>query len=337
MCNHSGGCSSRLCLVEDKSNKNANPIKQFLVRLYGGKMFENDDILVTSCGGEVKETLAFYAIGVAGLGPKMYGAFNGGRVEQFLPSHTLRETDYNERPEITLELARNVARFHALELPISQIKYDLLRIAEQYHNECDKEALKSFGEHFGISTKTAEEFDIASEIKWAKCVEKVIGSRIVTCKGDLVKHNILVLDELNKFGERIMIIDYERTAREYRGRDIGELFAMRQYEMINGIFTLVSEYPKEEWRRNFIQEYLNETKGLGYFEWDEVLDSIEHVLMEAEFFGLYILLLYAGSIIRMKTDTTMRQQPIEAAKQWIVSIRDSYSCIIENYRKVFFS
>lgn len=285
-------------------------------------MFESDDVLVTSCGGEVKETLAFYAIGIAGLGPKMYGAFNGGRVEQFLPSHTLREADYIERPEIILELARNVARFHGLELPISQIKYDMLKIAEQYHNECDKDAFKAFGKHFGFSTKNVEEFDITSEIEWAKSVEKVVNSRVVTCKGDLVKHNILVLDEPNKFGERIMIIDYERTAREYRGRDIGELFAMKQYEMINGIFSLVSDYPLEEWRRTFIQEYLKETKALGYFEWDDMLDCVDHVLMEAEFFGLYILLLYAGSIVRLKSDLAWRQQPIETAKLWIVSIRD---------------
>lgn len=289
-------------------------------------MFDNDDILVISCGGQVKETLSFYAIGVAGLGPKMYGAFDGGRVEQFLPSHTLREADYIERgSELVLELARQLARFHALELPISQIKYDMLNIAESYHNECDRDALKAFGQHFGISTKTAEEFDIAHEIQWAKSIEKVISSRIVTCKGDLVKHNVLVLDEKNKFGEKIMIIDYERTARDYRGRDIGELFTMQQYEMVNDMFTTVSDYPSEEWRREFIQEYLNETKTLSYFEWSDVWDTVEHVLMEAEFFGLYILLLYSGSIVRLKTDNSMRQQPIETAKQWIVSKQDSRS------------
>lgn len=285
-------------------------------------MFDSDDILVTSCGGEIKETLVFYAVDLAGLGPKMYGAFNGGRIEEFLPSHTLREADYIERPENTFELARKIARFHALQLPISRLKYDVLKVAETYYNECNKEALKVFGEYYAINTKTAEEFDIAAEIKWAKSIEKKIGSRIVTCKGDLVKHNILVLEEPDIFGERIVIIDYERAAREYRGRDIGEVFAMRQYEMIDGIFTLVCDYPKEEWRRTFIEKYLNETKTLGYFEWDDVLDSVDHVLMEAEFFGLYILLLYASSIVRLKTDAAMRQQPKDTAKLWIVSMNN---------------
>lgn len=283
-------------------------------------MFEPDDILVTSCGGEIKETLVFYAIGAAGLGPKMYGAFNGGRVEQFISSHTLREADYAWRPETTFELARCLARFHAVDLPISQIKYEALAIAAQYHKECNRMTLRILNEHFGFNIATVETFDIAAEIQWAKGMEKVICSRIVTCKGDLVKHNILVLDEPNKFGERIMLIDYERTARDYRGRDIGELFAMRQYEVIDGMFMRVGDYPTEEWRRMFIQEYLAVTKGLNYFQWNDALDNVDHVLMEAEFLGLYILLLYTGAAVRSKSVYNMSQEPIETSKMWIVSM-----------------
>lgn len=62
-------------------------------------------------GGEVKETLVFYALGVANLAPKLYGSFDGGRVEEFVPSHMLRSVDYDQKPETMLELARKFAHF----------------------------------------------------------------------------------------------------------------------------------------------------------------------------------------------------------------------------------
>lgn len=36
------------------------------------------------------EVLTFYALGVKGFGPKLYGTFDGGRVEEFIPVSTMR-------------------------------------------------------------------------------------------------------------------------------------------------------------------------------------------------------------------------------------------------------
>lgn len=112
----SGGYS--LYVLEDISSTVSNSTKKFLISLYGGK-FVNENDPFKPDNGEIKETLVFYAIGLTGLGPRLYGSFDCGRIEEFVPSHMLRELDYEQRPKTVSELARKLARFYALNLPIS--------------------------------------------------------------------------------------------------------------------------------------------------------------------------------------------------------------------------
>lgn len=316
---NSGGYSSRLYLVEDTSTSTSNPIKKFLVRLYGGKIAPRDDPIRPE-GGEVKETLVFYAIGLAGLGPKLYGSFDGGRVEQFVPSHMLREVDYDQRPETMLELARKLARFHALDMPISQERYQLLDVCEFYLKIRDFEQFRKLADYASlVDISTFEDFDVKSEIQWLRKVEKLVGGRIVTISGDLNKNNILIRDEPDKFGERVMMIDYELAARDYRGRDLGQVFAYKALEMNDGYFHICCEYPDEKWRRTFVTEYLKQTKSLNYFEWDEKMDSVEHVLMEADFFMFHSVQMLTGIFINQKEDSVFYKMPVDMVRSMLVS------------------
>ena len=49
-------------------------VNKFLVRLYGGKMLEQDD-LIKAGSSETTGALVFFANSIAGLGPKLYGVF----------------------------------------------------------------------------------------------------------------------------------------------------------------------------------------------------------------------------------------------------------------------
>ncbi|KAG4073901.1 hypothetical protein HA402_014106 [Bradysia odoriphaga] len=310
----SGGYSSRLYLVEDTSTSTSNPIKKFLVRLYGGKLAPKDDPIRPE-GGEVKETLVFYAIGLAGLGPKLYGSFDGGRVEQFIPSHTLREEDYEQRPETVLELARKMARFHALNMPISQERHQILDVCEFYLKKRDFEQFRKLADYAGIpDVSLFENFDVKSEIQWLRKVEQRVSGRIVTISGDLNKNNILIRDEPDKFGERVMMIDYELAARDYRGRDIGQIFSYKVFEMKDGYFNVCCEYPDEAWRRSFVTEYLKQTKSLNYFEWDEKLDSVDHVLMEGECFVFHSFHMIVGFFMNQNEDSFFYKMPPDMSR-----------------------
>ncbi|KAJ6648017.1 Choline/ethanolamine kinase [Pseudolycoriella hygida] len=336
----SGGYSSRLYLIEDKSKSSSNPTKKFLVRLYGGKLVDVSDPIRPD-RSEIKETLVFYAVGLAGLGPRLYGSFDGGRVEEFVYSHMLTQADYDQRPETMLELARKLARFHALDLPISKERHQILDACEGYYQQRDLEQFRELAKHLGMKDMSKiEDFDVMAEIEWLKKNENVISGRIVTISGDTNKNNVLVRDELDKFGERVMIIDYELCARDFRGRDIGAVFAMKIIEHKDGYFSICCDYPDETWRRKFITEYLKQTKELNYFEWDEKLDSADHVLMEAEFFMFYIVQMIIGFFMNQKADSLFFKMEMDKARSMLdltAHFIDVYhkrkSCFVKTYGK----
>ncbi len=317
---NSGGFSSRLYIVEDISAATPNPIKKFLVRLYGGKLLTEDDPIRPE-GGEIKETLVFYAVGLAALGPKLYGTFDGGRVEEYVASHVLRDADYDERPETMLELARKLARFHSLTLPVSRERHQILDACDAFHQNSDFEQFRKLANHAGImNTSSFEKFDVESEIKWLRKAENAVSGRIVTISGDINKNNVLILDRPDKFGERVMIIDYELCARDFRGRDIGQVFITKTLQQTDdGYFYISSDFPDDNWRRSFVTEYLKETKSLNYFEWDEKLDSVDHVLMEGDFFMFYCVQMFCGIYLSQKDDSLFYKMPVDKTYTVLVS------------------
>jgi len=330
----SGGFSSRMYLVEDISISKPNPIKKFLIRLYGGKLLiENDPIKPE--GGEIKETLVFYAVGLAVLGPKLYGEFDGGRIEEFVPSHMLREKDFDERPDTVLEFARKLARYHSLNLPIIKERHRILDACEIYYQQRNMDQFRELCSHVGIDDiAILEEFDVKSEIEWLKRVENVVNGRIVTTSGDVNNNNILVRDVPDKFGERVMMIDYELTALDYRGRDLGQHFITKGIQMVDGMFSISCDYPDESWRRLLITEYLKETKKLNYFEWDEKLDSVDHVLMEADFFMFHSIQMLYGFFLNHKSDSRFYEMPVDSVRSMMEISKNLIECYHE--RKAIF-
>ncbi|KAG4080130.1 hypothetical protein HA402_008201 [Bradysia odoriphaga] len=313
----SGGFSSRLYVLEDISSSTSNQTKKFLIRLYGGKLVNEDDPFKQDrC--EVNETLVFYAISLAGLGPRLYGSFDGGRVEEFVPSHVLREKDYEQRPETVLELARKLARFHALNLPISKERNPILEACEHHLQNRDLEKFRKVAEHVGMTNiSDFENFDVKSEINWLKKLESSVGGRIVTTIGDINKNNILILDKSDKLGERVMIIDYEGVSMDFRGRDIGQIFLMKIVENNDGKLCRSCDYPDEAWRRKFITEYLKETKSLNNFMWNENLDTLEHLVMETEFFMFHSIHVILGFLLNQGDDSFFYKMETDKAMSFL--------------------
>ncbi|XP_037049449.1 choline kinase alpha-like [Bradysia coprophila] len=315
----SGGNSGRLYIVEDVSRaSNVNPYTKFLVRLYGGKMVEKDDI-VKAGKCETGEGIVFFANGLHGLGPKLLGVFDGGRVEEFVPSHRLTEADLTDET-VSRELFRKLARFHALQLPVSKRKRDLLHMSATYQNEFKKENLLKLVERVGGNSDDYSFLDegYAAEHAFLRSFESKVGGRIVLCHGDLNKNNILIRDTPDQFNERVMLIDYELCATDYRACDIAGVLLARMVEAKDGCFEKVCDWPDVEYRRMVIAEYLNETKKLNYFEFDATgVDSVDHVMMEVDFFAMYGLQLVNGFFKRMPNTEYFHQQSDAVVKSWV--------------------
>ena len=67
----------------------------------------------------ITETVVFTMLSERNLGPRLFGAFPGGRVEEFIPGHPLTSIEMRS-PECSPCVARNLALVHSLEVPVSK-------------------------------------------------------------------------------------------------------------------------------------------------------------------------------------------------------------------------
>ena len=323
--------SSQIYLVTDiTSEKNNSHTDKFLVRLFGGKLVDDDEVMKVLSMAE--EALVFQASHLAGIGTKLFGVIDNGRVEEYIPSHRLSEVDLADT-EITMQLARKLARFHALRLPISKQPLDLCLPAEINLSKYNSEGFQKIIAYVECEdSQILTDFDWRSEIEWIRSVEPKVGGRLVSVHGDLHKSNILVRDEPDSFNERVTLIDYELAATDVRGRDFGDFFPLKIFELNDGKFNIVCDYPDEEWRKAFITEYLRITKELAEFKFDEHgLDSVDHVMMEADFFFLPFRLRAIVFVMKQNEDSFLLQSPKELGRSFIVSDNDSMQIIMTNY------
>jgi len=108
----SGGVCSRLYICEDiGQSQSSNPkhVRKLLIRLFGGKVFDRETNPLRRLN-DSEEAIIYFEQGRSGNGPHIYGIFKGGRVEQFIPSHTAKDADL-ANPEFIKEYAIKLARY----------------------------------------------------------------------------------------------------------------------------------------------------------------------------------------------------------------------------------
>ena len=114
--------------------------------------------------------LIYYECGQRGLGPRIYGALDGGRLEEFIPSHTLTTNEVQE-PEVQRQLMRKLVRFHHLQVPVSNKRIDMLEVPAERYLELDSPAGRTYSRKVcDYHGKNFEEyvFDWRSEIAWLR-------------------------------------------------------------------------------------------------------------------------------------------------------------------------
>lgn len=127
---------------------------------------------------------------------------------------------------------------------------------------------------------------LETEIDWLEKTLSTIKTKVVLAHHDMNFLNVLVRDDVTEDSDKIMLIDFEYSTFGYRGSDLGSHFNDWRYNFSN-LKNIMSgaDYPSESKRREFVVEYLNELRTLD-IELDDDNDSIEAVMLEAEFFTL---------------------------------------------------
>lgn len=166
------------------------------------------------------DTVNFAIFSERGLGPKLYGFFEGGRMEEYLPSRTMNYDDVLT-PEISKKVGALFPLYHAVKVPVSRNRrcVQLMRDWLEGYKALgggDYEILPTtvaYSDH----PKTVSVEDLKQEIdlfeKWAT---ELYEDTLVFSHNDLASGNIL---ELNSTKE-LVLIDWEFATYNWRGFDL---------------------------------------------------------------------------------------------------------------------
>lgn len=270
-----------------------------IIRLYGGKFIQADNQLRSN--GRECEILVVYILGELSIGPKLYGIFDTGRLEQFLPNYTILTDDDVESNVTMAALARKYAQMHSLSLPISKEPRDFFTFIEETlksqfdsykegilsrkpdtksESDEDKKILQAYD--------VFEKFDYFEFLNEMKQLAPRIHSKVVVSHNDTNRANVMIdrsVETVTK--DSIRLVDFEFSGYNYRGSDIGSHFNNRRVDMakvVEGKFEKHLPYPDRVKREHFIQQYLDELNQLGV-ELGATTDTVEHILLESEFYG----------------------------------------------------
>ena len=248
-----GGNTNELYLVDPNDDKH----KKLLIRIYG----KNTDILINrKC-----EEILFKELSDLQFGPKLYGIFGNGRIEQYYQNAEIHKL--HKRQHYT-KIAQTMAKMHCLQ-PVSL-----------QNNRHSPSLWSTINKWFGIASKANLKFTdpemqkkFEREINWKhisqristiqsllsfskKCI--ILPSKSnkiadvayefmmesVFCHNDLFEGNILYLPHLNE----IKFIDFEYSSYNYRGFDFANHFC--EYGIKN-------RFPDKQHMVQFIDIYIS--------------------------------------------------------------------------------
>lgn len=275
----SSGYVNRLFLVATK--KNIIP-KIVIIRLYGGKppfyMSKDEMAKKSFLITEAEEALVFHEQSRKGDGPQLYGIFPGGRIEEFIPSHTLTFQEACD-PVISRDVARALARFHSNNLPLAKDRLPRLfqknKINRELYSHPNVKAL-------GIDFDSILNHDWDKETEWILSTFEKVNSRHTLVSFDVNYANVLVRENAKPDQLQVVMVDYEFTHYGPRGSDIGGHFAFRTLDQ-KGEKSKASGYPfpSLEERKVFCQEYLEEWKKVSPEKFDPDWDTVDNLIKES--------------------------------------------------------
>ena len=266
--------------------------KSLVFKKYGGNergtVFE-DKVVINS---PLVQSLVFYEQSKRGWGPKLFGLFENGRVEELVDGHTLTAEEAFT-PDMIKDSAKAFARFNSHKFPFCQKPRDILQEAmltvEPSKN--DLRELINSGDLGGLKEANypMEEmlnFPYETERQWIDSIESKITQRVVFCTLDNNYLNRLVrnVKQSDENSTMTVLIDFDQSAYSYRGTELAGHFLCRLFD----ISSKDSKYnnvpiPTESERTEFLIAYLEECKEL-FDDFDaDSLDSLEQLTLEVDF------------------------------------------------------
>ena len=254
-----------------------------LIRHFGneGEIEEpkGDNLVLSSA----QQAIVHWEMSRRGWGPKIFGFFSGGRLEEYIDSHTLTAAE-SMLPTIRRDVARSYARLHSLQIPLRKDGFKL--VVEQFSQSSKTKREQVIRDLRAVDHPSAREYatifevtDWAQELHWVSELFESHNCKKTVIHVDANHLNIFVKNY--KSDCQVVLIDYETVSFSYRGFDIGGHFNERMYCYSQPDSQLTGyEAPDVEEQRLFCEAYLQELRHLGQ-EISEY-DTVDHLVLEAE-------------------------------------------------------
>jgi len=257
----SGGLSNLLyfCALPNTHQTSDTEPHQVLLRMYGRVHDEGVEAVIT-------QSVIFTLLSERQLGPKLFGVFPGGRLEEYIPSRSLKTSELQD-PEISCIIAEKLAQVHSLQVPISKEPawlFDTMNRWLQYiqrniHLDVvplnEKSKMKKL-----LSCNLELEFD------WLRKTLVKVGSPVVFCHNDLQEGNILINEMAKSPEDKLFFIDFEYCSYNYRGFDLANHFCEWCYNYNNPsapyFSASLNSFPTREHQLQFVRVYLETMKRL---------------------------------------------------------------------------
>uniref|UniRef100_A0A8C2K5Z6 ethanolamine kinase n=1 Tax=Cyprinus carpio TaxID=7962 RepID=A0A8C2K5Z6_CYPCA len=286
----SGGLSNLLymCSLPDDVEPTGVEPRRVLLRIYGAILQGVDSIVL--------ESVMFAILAERELGPRLYGIFPEGRLEQYLPSDRLR-TEQLGFPEISAEIASKMARFHGMEMPFNKEPKWLFGTIDRYMEQVKtikfvREAhIKKFNKLIKYGLPVCQSL-LCCTIMQHICP---FTYEIIFCSSG----NILMLDGRENSSDKLMLIDFEYSSYNYRGFDFGNHFCEWIYDYTYDQWPFykakVENYPNRQQQLHFIRHYLSERRGVApadqaRIEEDMIIEANRFALASHFLWGLWSII-----------------------------------------------
>uniref|UniRef100_A0A3B4DVN9 Ethanolamine kinase n=1 Tax=Pygocentrus nattereri TaxID=42514 RepID=A0A3B4DVN9_PYGNA len=278
-----GGLSNKLflCALPEEQQSAGDEPRNVLLRLYGA--------ILQGAEAMILESVMFAILAERQLGPKLYGIFPQGRLEQFVPSRKLA-TEELRIPSICAEIAEKIAKFHRMRMPFNKEPKWLFGTMEKYMSQV--QSLTFTRETHLRKFTQLMTYGLPQEMESLRCLLESTRSPVVFCHNDLQEGNILLLSgRENMDKQKLMLIDFEYSSYNYRGFDIGNFFCewMYDYNCDTSPFfkTNTSNYPTKAQQMHFFKSYLSEYDlELAKLSEEDQLKLREDMLVEVNRFAL---------------------------------------------------
>nr|XP_011415406.2 choline/ethanolamine kinase [Crassostrea gigas] len=252
----SGGLTNKLylCSLPDGTEREESEPSRVLMRVYGEIAQRSDYML--------RNSVIFALFSEKKKGPKLYGMYPEGRIEEFIPSRSLNRKELHDE-KISQTIAQKLAYFHTLEMPLPKQPNFLRKQMNEWMDEVERILQKSSSVEFGPFIRKLQTYQLRKELSELLSIMEMCSSPVLFSHNDLQEGNILLKEEKSDdLCERLTIIDWEYCSYNYRGFDLGNHFCEWSCDYSCEAYPFYSyhpeDYPSKQTQKAFFQHYLEE-------------------------------------------------------------------------------